>query len=487
MRFVVLVMMLVACVHDSYRCHTDSECNAGEAGRCEADGRCTQFDSACALTQRSYVHADTDSGTCFAGQRTPLDYCAPGQAPAEAVGCGAQVCATLPSCCTTAWTEACVVEAQRCTEVTCDTRLAITASRGSAELAVYDARWDGAQWQATARPEFVNYATYLAPAPGSAEPRFAGFRSTSELAIDGEASVELDPSREYHDIASVDFDRDLRDTVVLDWADMVLRQQELTIVKLGMAKQPIDIDTGVSTRMTWGVTQDENGFVDGYPDVVAANANSYKVLANSLDANRERTLTTATNSSYDTNNTAGANGATHTFSWFDLDGDGNLDLVGFGNEIQVQTGVFDGTPVVDIDCNPPMINPTCAPESVAFNGAVLPGPSPTIIAAPFNSPAQSRQLWSITVNPDHTISASQLPVPAPQPACPTCEYEAVIVRDFDGDHQPDILAIDSALTFDMALSSKDPTLHTFVEMHPIPPPMPSLYNSVRVTATGAPR
>lgn len=483
-RLVLAIVMASACVHDSYRCHEDTDCTGVLAGRCEADGRCTQYDASCKLTQRSYVHADTETGACFLGQASLQNLCAPDQSPARpaATGCVHDVCETLPSCCQTGWTEACVIEAQRCNDVTCETRVAITASRGSAEFAVYDAAYDPAAggWQVTPHPEFVNYAAFVAPAPGTSAPRLAGFTSPSTLAIDDGQTIALDPARDYHDITSVDFDRDLRDTIVLDWQDAANHLQQLTVFSLGDDTPPRDLDTGFSNRMSWGATQDETGFVDGFPDVVTSNANSYKILPNDADLNGVRGFATGVASTFDAANTNGAGGATHEFVWGDVDGDHKLDLVAFGNSIRVHTGVFSMDPAVDFDCLPPSATPTCALESVAFNGAILPGASPRIIAAPFASPTPVRELIAIGRDGSSTT------VSAADPMCPSCQFEAVIVRDLDGDHQPDILAIDNALTFVMALSSTDPTLRTLTTAKPLAAP-PLLYNLVRVSVSGTQR
>ncbi|MFT3698132.1 MAG: VCBS repeat-containing protein [Kofleriaceae bacterium] len=482
-RLAVAIAMLASCVHDSYRCETDSDCTGVEAGRCEADGRCTKYDQSCALTQRSYVHADAQTGTCFMGQTTLANMCAPGQPPAVPTGCAKQVCDALPSCCTTGWAEACVIEAQRCDNVTCDTRVAITASRGSAEFAIYDADFDPQtlQWSFTAHPELVNYAAFLAPVPGGTAPRLAGFTAANTLAIDDGTSVALDPTREYHDIASVDLDRDLRDTLVLDWQNADLHLQQFTVFKLDGNYEQRDIDTGNSSRMEWGAIDDG----DGFPDVVASNADSYKVLHNTADSSGTRTLTTQTTDSFEGSNTGGAGGATHEFEWADVDGDGHEDMIAFGNQIRV-TNAGSGSATTVIDCNAPMVNPTCALESAAFNGAVLPGSPPRIIEAPFTSPPSTRELWSITVNGDGTISSVDLPIL--DPACGSaCSFEAVIVRDFDGDHLPDILAIDTQLTFAMALSTKDATLKTFSQMKPLPVPVPQPYNVIRTSVSGTQR
>ncbi|MEO8843996.1 MAG: hypothetical protein ABI591_11145 [Kofleriaceae bacterium] len=492
--------MLVGCLQDHYRCEVDTDCNLDDGGRCEANRYCTHFDSSCQLTQRSYTdHSDELSGTCFVGEATPLDLCATGQPPALPTGCGATVCTTLPACCTTGWSEACVLAAQlQCPEVVCDTRIALTATRG-AKLEIFDLRYDGSAWAAPIeRPDLATVGAYLAPSPGAIEPRFAGFvafdplvqTGSNYLTIEsstGTQTLALDNTRDYHDIASLDFDRDLRDTLVLDWQDATARTQSVQVWKLAGGDSR-DLDTGVSSRMAWGAVADANGFVDGYPDGVAGNANAYKTLIDSeSNQSKDRTLDTGVASQFDTNNTAGAGGALHSFTWADLDGDGVLDLVAFGNSIRVHTGAISETPFVDLDCNPP--STACpAPIEVAYNaGAVLPTPAGArIVAAPFLQPPTppARYVYEIDVHPDHTISYDKLALPPT--TCMDCAVEAIIVRDFDGDHLPDLLVIEDTLTLDLARSSVDPTLHTFDPPVTIPSTS-ATFSVVRTSVSGMPR
>jgi hypothetical protein len=494
----LLCLVLVGCIQDSYHCEIDSDCNLGEGGRCEANHVCTELSTSCPLTMRSYsAHSDELSGTCFAGQVDNENLCAPGQPPAAATGCAATVCTALPSCCTTEWSEACVIEAQqKCNDVVCDTRLAITATRGAKAAEIFDAQWDGSKWTVVEHPELGTAAAYLAPAPGTTGPRFSAFATfdpvvqlhPSELdvlASTGTQAIVVDPSRDYHDILSLDFDRDLRDTMVLDYADADARTQLVQVLKLDNGDTR-DIDTGVSTRMAWGAVADASGFVDGYPDGVAANANTYKTLVNSeLNQSKSRTLDTGITSEFDTNNTVGGGGAVRSFTWSDLDGNGSLDLVAFGNAVNVHTAPIDEVPLVQMDCSPPTTTLSCLPIDVSFNGAVLPtAAGQRVLAAPYLGVAtQQRVVYEITVNADATITVDTLKLKG---SCTTCGVEAVIVRDFDGDHIPDILVIDSEMSFNMALSRTDATLHTFGEPIPFPSIDPP-FTLMRVSVTGAPR
>jgi len=500
-------LLLVACVNDTYQCKLDTDCNIGDGGRCEADHYCTRIDSSCQLTQRSYTdHSDALSGTCFVGEVTPLNYCASGQPPAEPTGCAATVCATLPVCCTTGWSEACVLEAELLCfpEVKCKTQIAIAATHlGVVEIS--DARFDNGAWTGSAHPELAFAAAYLAPAPGTGEPRLAGFVPNGvHVSIESSTTtqtVDLDDTREYHDLVSLDFDRDLRDTLLLDYQDGDGKTQLVQVVKLDTGDTR-DIKTGVSTRMAWGSIADGNGFVDGYPDGVAALGDVYDMLPNSeSNQSKNRSIDpSGVTSQFDTYSTMNAGPASHSFSWFDVDGDGQLDLVAFGNSLRVHTGTITDTPAVEIDCTPPQPYANCFAgggsadvETTAFNGTVMPGSAPgttRILAAPFiydyvkmmskNTPS----MYAFTINADHTYTYDTLT--AATSDCPACAFQAVVVRDFDNDGHLDILAIDSNLNFFTALWQTDHSLHTFTEAKNVVPTSGG-YGTVRVSVTGTPR
>jgi hypothetical protein len=332
---------------------------------------------------------------------------------------------------------------------------------------------------------------YLAPQPGGNEPRFAGFANAGELVIQnssGRQVLEVDPTRDYHDMLSLDFDRDLRDTLLFDFQDAAARVLGVEVVKLDLRDSPRDLDINVSARMSFGATKDAHGLLDGYPDAVVTQASTYKVMLNGPANDRlVRELDEDVEATFDANNTPGASGPVRTFSWADIDGDGTLDVVGFGNSIRVHTGTIAATPFVDLDCDPPSTNHACDPTNTAYNGAILPTANGArILAAPFDYPTQVRKLYAIDIKPDHTIKTELLPLSADP--CTTCTILAVIVRDLDGDHLPDIVTIDTNLTLDVALSSVDPTLHVFQRFTPMTAlagdtPM----NSIRASVSGAPR
>ena len=104
---------LAACIEPDYRCHGDEDCNIGDVGRCEVDQRCTAIDPTCATNRRYAEHSGEVSGLCFDDHVSPANLCAAGQPPAVAEGCTSNVCDALPSCCSTGWSEACVLQAHR--------------------------------------------------------------------------------------------------------------------------------------------------------------------------------------------------------------------------------------------------------------------------------------------------------------------------------------------------------------------------------------
>ena len=498
----LLCTLAVGCLHDHYPCETDSDCDLGDAGRCEADHHCTAYDASCANTLRRYTeHSDAVSGTCFDGRVTPTNYCALGQPPATETGCAATVCETQPACCTSGWSEPCVLAAQlECPEVVCDTRVAITGTRGATRTELYDVRYDGQTWTATPRTDLEQLVAWAAPAPGQTEPRLVSFAAPDSPVLETGSTTQtiaVDPDHAYHDVQSLDFDRDLRDTLVLEWAGITdTSQQDVEILETatGAARE---IPVTVSTRMAWGASN-----ADGYPDGVSSSGSRYNFLLNDLDCDTfARQLDFGTSSSFNGDPTPGAP-STRSFSWADIDGDTHQDLVAFGNSIRVHTASgttsdnqpLGNTPFISMDCLGPSVltDVNCISASEAWSGSVLPNtlaPGAAILAAPY----PDRALYKITITGAKSIDVVTLPLPVPSsptckpaPSLNQCAIQAVVVRDFDGDHLPDILAIDNELTFDVALSSQDPTLRTFQEVKPVSPVNAPLSN-VRTSVSGAPR
>jgi hypothetical protein len=197
-KLAIACALLVGCFDDRYRCTTDSQCDIGAAGSCEVDGFCTTADATCP-THRRYVHAGELSDTCFDDRAVPRNACAGGQAPALPDGCFATVCERLPACCDVGWSDACVQLAQEtCTDLTCDTRLAITATRGQVSER-YALRWNGARWQVTPRDD-ASALSWVAPGPGELEPRL-GYVTGGELVV-GDVHLAAPADRTYVSISS---------------------------------------------------------------------------------------------------------------------------------------------------------------------------------------------------------------------------------------------------------------------------------------------
>jgi Ni,Fe-hydrogenase III large subunit len=73
-----------------------------------------------------------------------------------------------------------------------------------------------------------------------------------------------------------------------------------------------------------------------------------------------------------------------------------------------------------------------------------------------------------------------VPLPA-NVACPTCAYLAIVVRDLDGDHIPDVVAINTQLDLLVALSTHMMKLE---EQRPIVP-VNAPFTALRVSVSGA--
>ena len=463
-RFALLAVLVAACIHDDYECTTDADCNVGTAGRCEVDRHCTRYDVTCTLTQRRYTeHSGDEANACYLGQTELANPCADGQPPASPGDpCGALVCAELPTCCNAGWSEPCVLAAQRTCKVTCDTRIAISATRaGATEL--WDLRYASSAFSATQVTDRDLQLDWLAPVLGSAAPRLAGFVGSDTLAITspgGELDVALTPGRLYHDATSIDLDRDERDTLALEWQDAITGEEEIEIAKVA-EKTARDFDTTVSNRAAWG-DYDQ----DGYPDGVSGTGARYSFLVNIDDGTHVRSLDASITSSF--------NGSAHAgvvslrgLEWRDIDGDSLLDLAAYGNSIRLHEGgsLLDDTPYLSIDCDPPVVLPdsTCDESLANFVGTLVPTPSGPVMYA---GNTQAHTFWQII--PDvRSATATITPLAIPSGAGSGAVAQAVITRDLDGDHVLDIVVIDSDLGVWVSLSSVDKTGTKFTYHKPI--------------------
>ena len=483
-----LCLALVGCIQDHYECKVDSDCTLPR-GRCEADHACTGEDDSCEQSHRRYAHAAGHHDECFTGLVTPTNYCAADQPPAPDEGCAHEVCKDLPSCCTTTWGDACVMAAQLAPacKLACDLRVAIVAQHGALEPELWDLRYAGDEWHATQRTDRQTLISWLAPRPGEAEPRLAAIASPSELVVEssgGVRSLALDPESIYHDIQSLDLDRDLRDTIVLDSQNT--RRLGLEVLKVD-TNELRGFDLNASARVSFGALTTE-GVPDSYPDLVINQGADYRVDESTFTNDpmylQDRAMAEVVQGQLG-DNTPGSAGPLKSYAWADIDGDHALDIVAFASSLRVYTDARSPAPFVDVDCDPPSATPTCIAASASYSGAVWPTASGThLLVAPFDQGTQTRKLIQIDVHPDHTIT--QTPFVLPQVAsCTNCSIQAVIVRDIDGDHLLDLVLIDSQLTVVYALSTEDPALHTWREAHPMTAATPA-YTNLRVSISGAP-
>jgi hypothetical protein len=470
------VLAAPACVRTSYTCALDSDCDLGELGRCEVNGRCTVFDDACPARRRYTEHSEELSNRCFDDSVALANPCAGGQPPALAEGdaCAAAVCAALPACCSTGWSDACVAAAQLRCELACDTRIALTALAAGRRPELYDLRRTGASWTATRIDALEAALAWLAPAPGQLEPRLAGV-AAGALVVVGGRSVSVEPTHAYQTIASVDLDRDGRDTVALSSAfGTGPVQHEVSVVKLDDGTRRT-IAVPRSQHLSWG----DNDH-DAFPDGITGFNNVYSVLDNvEADlATRARGLSATTNVNISNADTPPAP-PIRGFDWIDLDRDGRLDLAVFGTQVRLHLGDIRiaNNPTFNRDCDPPAGPASCAaPEAVAFAGAALPSlDEPGIAIATF----PIRKMYLISVDP----SAPQSPMIRQLPdACPACPpLIALAARDLDGDRRIDLVGLDPQLGVHTALAAEG---YRFIESAPIPPPaMP--FTAVELSVSGA--
>ena len=459
------------CFEDRYRCASDNDCDLGAAGRCAPDGYCTAFDADCPTEQRYTAHSGERSEQCFDDRLALANLCAPGQAPALAEGCAADVCAAVPACCETGWSEACVREAQRRCPLACDTRIAITAQRGL-NRALWDLRWnvETRTWTATSSDREVLLA-WLAPEPGGAVPRLAGFAATGELVVE-DRPFTIAGTREYGSLTSIDLDRDGRDTVTLAYEIAAPSMSNVIAVKLDTGAQR-EIEVTASEHVTWG--DDDR---DNFPDGIAGSNSRYTLLDNFDGDDHVRSLASATSNTV-TMATPGAP-PLRGFDWLDVDGDGRLDLAVFGSAVRVHIGSerIRDTPVLTLDCNPPRRDTgACVIEDIAFAGAALPRPSgPGLVIAGY----PGRAVWRASIEAG---SPDISPIPFSD-TCPACmPIIAIVTRDLDGDGELDIIGIDSRLGVYTALSSGDGKLARSL---PIPDPGMT-FNTIETSVTGVPR
>jgi hypothetical protein len=468
----LFALLLGGCYDDRYQCADHPDCDIGVGGRCEVDHYCTQRDTDCSTLRRYAPHAGELSGECFDDHVEPLDPCASGQPPAPEEGaCYTAVCGKLKACCEVAWVDACVQIAQEtpACELRCDTRIAITASRNSAvPVERFDVRWSPSsdKWHYIQRSD-LTALSWVAPAPGQHEPRLAGV--TGETLVIGSTEITVPPGRTYRTISSIGLDRDRRDTVVASFVDSEGNKLELWKLDTLLAREQ---RSAAATVLVWGEADR-----DGYPDAVSTNGGpTFNFLYNAEDEQYQRLLFNQTVVMVNDEATPGAPQQVAALDWTDINSDGKLDLIMFGNEVRMHTnpmGLGDAASRI-IDCDPPSRTRECSKdvnepnlEAAAFIGCGVPTAAGPFVAM---SMFPGRNLHF--VQPDGIVVPQRLEdgcfcvknqAAGTQCPGPTCKYSyncnncppilALVARDLDGDHRLDLIAIDAKVRLYIARAS----------------------------------
>jgi hypothetical protein len=494
-----LALALAGCFEDRYQCTTDAQCDLGDSGRCEPDGFCSSYDPACPTHFRYESHADQLTNVCYDDSTNLPNPCAGGQGPARAEGCYASVCARLPACCEVGWFDACAQVAQEECDVTCDTRIAITATK-SPTTELWDLRWAGSTWTITKNTELGAPLSWVAPVPGTVEPRLAG--ATAGALVIGDTKLPIPPGRTYQKISSVSFDRDQRDTIAASYVgDTGPNMIELWQVDDGSVREA----ALPGVLLAWG---DANR--DGFADAVgySGGGSVYSFLENFEEDSSSRKLLNQTAANLTGGSTPGSAGL-RSIDWLDFNADGALDLAVFGMSIRIHTtaeGIRD-VPDHELDCSPPSKARACDSdpepdlEQTSFVGAALPTrDAASIVFAQF----PDRKLWRAGLQ-SSTFTVNQLPFPndtcrcietCDNAKCPgancTCTYDcsacvtvlSIVSRDLDGDHLLDLVAIDARLRIYTAFAANNFAWNAPVS---IPTTVTGTFFSVNASVSGAPR
>jgi hypothetical protein len=474
-RLLALVAVLLAgCFEDRFRCETDADCDVGPAARCERDGSCTAHDATCQTERRYNEHSAELANQCFDDRIAIVNPCAGGQPPAIAEGCAADVCAALPACCEIGWSDACAQEAQlRCTALVCETRIAITATRGAVVEHWEVVRTPGSgTWTATQQTDRGGLIAWVAPAPGEIEPRRAGLGVEQTFLTIGDRRFRASIDADYQSITSVDFDRDGRDTIAVAYVEG--NAQVVQLIEVGSGRIRENRQATVGLRLTWGDSDR-----DAFPDGIAGRNNTYTLLDNIDNELHIRSISATQSSGFGGNPTPGSP-QLRNLEWLDVNGDQRLDLVAFGSQIRVHAdeGALRDTPLIALDCDPPVPAGQCAlPEDTSFAGAAVPSKvSPSVVVGMFtNKAVPTRRIYKIPVDPP--AAAIML-----ADDCPTCDaLIAIIARDFDGDHELDIVGFDAQLHIYTALSTQGLAFvrDTF-------PGRPTVFQTLNTSVTGVP-
>ena len=490
-RIALASLLLAGCIDDRYTCSTDADCDLGDAGRCEIDHACSAHDASCPSGRRYSPHSGAESGTCFDDHAAILDLCAPGQAPPLADACTTSICATLPACCETGWTEACVQLAQiePACDLTCDTQIAITANRGNT-VETWTLTWSGSAW--TGEQVTGSLVSWLAPAPGTATPRLATVDPTQKiLTVDDGTTITVAATRDLIELTSVDFDRDGRDTLAIGYLDtQAPATDNVAIIKLDDGSIRELGPLGSSQRLSWGDYDH-----DAFPDAIGGFGGRYAFYDNAEppDDTHVRILNNAGVHNMPNNALGALVPGLRSIDWTDFDNDGVLDAVAFGSAVHVHLGanILDPNADDSIDCDPPSGSCMDVPGDISLAGATVADPVQTQMLVSVDAvlaPAlATRNLYRFTAG---TLAAPVALAFSPAACGTPCQpIHAVVVRDLDGDHQLDFVAIDAQLGVFVALSGSG-GLSQLVELPDVLPTLnnPTLpFTSIRVSVTGAPR
>lgn len=477
--------VVVGCIQAHYPCQTDGDCNVGSNGRCEANHECTVFDPTCPLERRYTEYSGSDSNVCFDDAVAPLNECAGGQPPAPTNttdACAQTVCQHyLPSCCTSAWSDACVQEAQVHCGLKCNFDIALIAQSGSSVLGtvndvyeLWDLRFDGATNTMQERlddtiPTRSRFLSWLAPAPGDIAPRLASLDGSGNLLVgDGSnvSTIDLTPGFDYNGIASIDFDRDGNDTAVLTGSGGSSTGPNMEVLKLATGSSRALANTVPMALQSWG---DPDGTPFPGAAVASGNSDSYRILYNVVETpSDDEGVDDSELVNYQGGNAPDNRG----FAWGDLNHDMRMDLVAFGAATQIQLGMEPSrlsTSVLRIDCNTPTSKigsgSGCTnPDTVGFAGAIEVQAADSDVIASVIDTTPGTGTGSAT-EPNHVdtmfrfnfvdgvFDNNPISIGFTGAMCPaSCAVQTVVSRDFDGDGIMDIFAVDSSMNVWMGLS-----------------------------------
>lgn len=485
------VIAASACTRGDFHCDSDSECDLGISGRCEADHRCTAADSTCPSGRGYSELSGAQSGACYSDAVTPASLCAAGQPPAvpESGTCIADVCGALPACCETGWSEPCVQLAQIACPLTCDTRIAVTALSGVGDSEVrelWDLRWDpsASAWSAALVTDRQRFLGWLAPPPGQLAPRLVGLAPSGDALLVDDTPVALPAdtaSPRYDDAVSVDFARAGHDEIVFSRIDTSRTPRELFVERLDAPGHPLELNLGVVASSRWAAIGR-----DPFPDAVAVVGTDQYALDHALPEDVTTQLL-GTQDSDATPNTP----PTRDSTWLDLDGDGRLELVVAGRALELyanRDGVLTAWTTIDCEplttdlvdlTDPQMPRPKDCRKATSFASTGVPilgGPASLLIGT---TPANAlyRVAIAATGRPRATAVAGA--------RCATCRgIGAVAARDLDGDHVLDYIAIDVDLGITTALSSAG---FGVTYTPPVRIRAAAALREVRIVVTGEPR